>query len=450
MAITQKSLEELWLKALMAVLFGYALLGKEFAYLFSGEMLLLVGCVIFIRSQRFGLILSDPTLFLWGLFACWGLCRTIPFIGKWGFFAIRDAALWGYGIIAVLIVAFVNSSDQISRALKSYRGLMVWLVPVTLLLLIMEFGLDIRAPAPPWAVESSFPLLKAGDAAVHLAGAALLVLVFSDRSRAALKPAVSFLRIAGFAAWVLSTLIMLVATRGGFMAIVLAIALVSLLRFSKVGWKIVALSLILIVLGFAILESSLVTITIRGRQFSADQITANITSIFGNTKNSELEGTKAWRLGWWKNIIDYTVFGPYFWTGKGFGVNLAVEDGPPGLTAEETSLRSPHNGTMTVLARMGVPGALLWIALNITFALRLFTAYRRSNRAGLRFWTCVNLFLFSFWLAAMINLSFDVYLEGPVGGMWFWSIIGLGVAALRVQAYEAGKLRRQQQFQVAV
>src|ERR1700679_1737716 len=127
MAITRKSLEELWLKAFLLVLFGYALLGKEFAYLFLGELLLVVGCFIFYRSQRYGLILSDPTLFLWGLFAFWGLLRTLPFIGRYGFYAFRDAALWGYGIIAVLIVAFVNSSDQISRALKSYRRLMVWL-----------------------------------------------------------------------------------------------------------------------------------------------------------------------------------------------------------------------------------------------------------------------------------------------------------------------------------
>ncbi len=131
-------------------------------------------------------------------------------------------------------------------------------------------------------------------------------------------------------------------------------------------------------------------------------------------------------------------------------MNLAVEDGPPGLTAEQTALRSPHNGNMTVLARMGVPGALLWLALNFSFAFRLLAAYRRANRMGLRFWAGVNLWVFLFWLAVLANSSFDVYLEGPVGGMWFWTVIGLGVAAVRVQAYEARKLRAQQQFQVAV
>ena len=33
------------------------------------------------------------------------------------------------------------------------------------------------------------------------------------------------------------------------------------------------------------------------------------------------------RLDWWKEIVTYTINGKYFWTGKGFGVNLADDDG---------------------------------------------------------------------------------------------------------------------------
>ena len=39
-----------------------------------------------------------------------------------------------------------------------------------------------------------------------------------------------------------------------------------------------------------------------------------------------------------------------------------------------------------------------------------------------------------FWLAMVVNASFDVYLEGPQGGIWFWMIFGLGLAALRIPA----------------
>jgi hypothetical protein len=33
-------------------------------------------------------------------------------------------------------------------------------------------------------------------------------------------------------------------------------------------------------------------------------------------------------------------------------------------------------------------------------------------------------------------MSFDVYLEGPQGGIWFWSIIGLALAVLRLKQAE--------------
>lgn len=434
----------------MAVLFGYALLGKEFAYFFLGEMVLLVGCFIFFRSRRLTLIASDPTMLLWGAFASWGLCRTVPFIGRYGFLAVRDAALWGYGLVALLIVAFVNNSNQISRALNTYRRFLVFLVPTTFVMLAVEFTLFVSLPAPPWASQDSFPLIKGGDAGVQLAAAALMMLVFGAQEGIRGKQGISVLRIVGYIAWVGSALIVLIAVRAGFIAIVVPIAVLSLLRFQKVGWKVIASGVIVVVLVAGVLQADLASFTIRGRQFNSEQIAASVTSVFGNSEHTELEGSKEWRLGWWKNIVDYTVFGPYFWTGKGFGVNLAVEDGPPGLTAEQTALRSPHNGNMTVLARMGVPGALLWLALNFSFAFRLLAAYRRANRMGLRFWAGVNLWVFLFWLAVLANSSFDVYLEGPVGGMWFWTVIGLGVAAVRVQAYEARKLRAQQQFQVAV
>jgi hypothetical protein len=42
------------------------------------------------------------------------------------------------------------------------------------------------------------------------------------------------------------------------------------------------------------------------------------------------------------------------------------------------------------------------------------------------------LFLFAYYMAFLINASFDVYLEGPMGGIWFWSIYGTGVGALWV------------------
>jgi hypothetical protein len=226
-------------------------------------------------------------------------------------------------------------------------------------------------------------------------------------------------------------------SRGGLLAMMIPIILVSILRASRIGWKVAASGVLVVALSLIVLDANVIKVTFRGRSVTPDQIVENIGSIAGGSSQTGLEGNKAFRLIWWRHIVQYTFFGPYFWTGKGFGVNLALQDGPPNLSKEDTTLRSPHNGNMTVLARMGVPGLVIWAALNLTFAFRLIKGYRLAARQGLRFWSGVNLWILCYWLAAFINMSFDVYLEGPQGGIWFWSIIGFGVAALRVQKYEA-------------
>ena len=45
-------------------------------------------------------------------------------------------------------------------------------------------------------------------------------------------------------------------------------------------------------------------------------------------------------------------------------------------------------------------------------------------------WASLFLFLGCFWAAFLINASFDVFLEGPMGGIWFWNVYGIGIASL--------------------
>jgi O-antigen ligase len=143
----------------------------------------------------------------------------------------------------------------------------------------------------------------------------------------------------------------------------------------------------------------------------------------------DLDDTKEWRLQWWGDIFDYTFNGPYFWKGKGFGINLAEDDGYIN-DAESPPLRSPHNSHLTFLARAGVPGFALWILVQLSWAGGIFAAYLRSRMRQERDWEGLFLFLLAYWVAFMINASFDVVLEGPYGGIWFWTLYGVGLAAL--------------------
>ena len=36
----------------------------------------------------------------------------------------------------------------------------------------------------------------------------------------------------------------------------------------------------------------------------------------------------------------------------------------------------------------------------------------------------------AYWGAFMANASFDVFIEGPMGGIWLWTVFGAGLAAV--------------------
>jgi hypothetical protein len=170
-------------------------------------------------------------------------------------------------------------------------------------------------------------------------------------------------------------------------------------------------------------------VPLKGRSATLQQLIDNLLSVFGSSSDRNLEGTKQFRLAWWGKIVDYTVFGKYFWTGKGFGVNLADSDGFQ--TNADDSLRSPHNSEMTVLARMGVPGLLLWVLLQGAFGIGILRATLAHRRAGDLQIAAVGAWILAYWVAMMVNTSFDPYLEGPQGGIWFWVIFGLGLVVMR-------------------
>jgi hypothetical protein len=144
-----------------------------------------------------------------------------------------------------------------------------------------------------------------------------------------------------------------------------------------------------------------------------------------------LDKTRDWRLEWWKKIVDYTIRGRYLWTGKGFGVDLARDDG---ITINKTN-RNPHSAHMNFLARSGVPGLVLWILFNAYFGATLLRAYLDAHRTGKQAWARQDLWILAYWTALIVNASFDVYLEGPPGGIWFWSTVGYGLAVARVQLH---------------
>jgi len=166
------------------------------------------------------------------------------------------------------------------------------------------------------------------------------------------------------------------------------------------------------------------------RKVSAHQIVENAKSIIGQS-GQQNEGTKEWRLNWWNIIINDTLYGPLFWTGKGFGINLADADGFDGPRSP-SPLRSPHNAHMTVLARAGVPGLVLWSIVLISWVGMQLNAMLSARARGHERWAELFLFIFCYAISILINATFDVTLEGPMQGIWFWCLFGFGVGSVMV------------------
>lgn len=424
-------------------LFGYTFLGKGFAYfgvspIFIGELLLSFGALAALLGGGFKPALRSPISWLAILWAVWGLVCTVPYLGVYGLDALRDATIWGYGAFALLVAGFMLRLQWWTKASEAYARWFWWFAFWSPVAGVIFSTMERSIPRVP---GSDIPVLfvKAGDFGVQLAGAATFVLVGLADSRWRGRTHRTALEWLWWMAWLGGVAITGAASRGALMSVFVAVALVILLQRRVQLWK---PALVAFVFAFVFVGADIKLNAGQDREVSADQIIENLRSIVGGRSNtSNLEGTRAWRLQWWQDIIGYTVHGPYFWTGKGFGVNLADDDDYQG-TVNGLPNRSPHNIQMTVLARAGVPGLVIWSVLHITFALSLVVAFFRARRDRHEWWARVNLWIFSFWLAFMVNAAFDVFLEGPQGGVWFWCLIGFGIAALEAQRAERSQSRQ--------
>ncbi len=426
-----------WLLFQTIILLGYALLGRKFAYLgigkaYIGEICLMAGVVWLGTFRKWPALLRNKSILAILVLQTWGAACTLPYVDKYGLNAFRDAVLWGYSFYAIVIAAAILSAPCVlSLFLSRYRlftGVFLWCAPVLWCIFSLFFS---RIPVGP---EAGVPILslRSSETLVQLAG------VFSFFA-AGLGGQLSIIR---------AVLLVLTAgmagstNRGGLLACIVSASLALVLAgVKRTHLLCVGIAGILLTLG--LLCNLELPVSYEGRPISTQQLMVNLASMFTTTATGgDLEYNKQWRLNWWHDIVNYTVNGPYFLTGKGYGVNLADDDGYQ--VQDDGSLRNPHNSHLTFLARSGVPGLALWIGMQSMWFAQMLRSYFKAKRSGSAEWVGLFLFLMCFWLAFMVNMAFDPALEGPMLGIWFWSVIGTGIGAVVVyrEPSEQGCLRR--------
>lgn len=413
----------LWYVTLVGLLLGYMFASRGFAGvgiypIYVGEAVMGLGILTavlapfssrirYVNLKRFA---QMPVLILCA-FLLVQILQTVPYIRTYQFDTLRDAMTYGYAIFGLLVMLLLPE--------KSIFGFFDLLGKIFPYFAIWSIALFVISRSGGLFIIYS----KGSDTGVHLAGMGvffLLQLNESQKSRFQLK---SWLTWIG---WLAAFTLYVAMGRATLVTIGVSCALVVLANPIRTRWFRPFL------LGIGVISLMLATNTFSlkidlglHREVSVEQMFANVTSIFGTGDNNHggLEGTKQWRLEWWDYIIDYTFNGRYFWTGKGYGVNLANDDGFQ-VQADE-SLRSPHNGHMTFLARSGVPGFVLWLTFLGSLALSLLRVAFRSKYLKRRRYA---MWLLAYLIAFQIMTFFDVFIEGPMGGIWFWALMGMSLA----------------------
>lgn len=127
------------------------------------------------------------------------------------------------------------------------------------------------------------------------------------------------------------------------------------------------------------------------------------------------------RTVWWRVCIDETLAHDA-WLGLGWGYDLAAgfvrvyypEAGDDFVT------RSPHNVLVTLFARTGVVGLLPFLAVLVVVAWKTWRAARAQPVA-----------IAGLWCGCWVILTaacLGVVLEGPMGAVIFWTLLGLANA----------------------
>ena len=398
--------KNLYLRAYLLVMTLYVFLNKGIAYTYLVEALWLFGILLlFINRKKVELIWNKTTKLIL-FFIVISFIYIIRGFNKYDIIdLIRDSFIFQYGWFVFILFLFKEKLEIIWETLFFIYK---WFPFVALFNFILQYFVPFFETVTPFG---GIPILlyKNGDMGVQLLISTLLLLYSFENKTLKWRVLLSLVIALDF-------LILASYSRSGIVAF-----LASMLCFiyfnkdiqlqARVRLLIKYLPIILLVVT-PIYINIKVAENFQGRAVGLEQIKNNFSSIVGGTTDATSENNVVWRLVWWAKIIDYSLSSPNFFIGKGLGMNLATDDD---IITLDDSLRSPHNFHLNIMSRFGVLLFMIWTYFLIQLLKPLFKKQLQGKR----------LLIGCILLAFLLNASFDVFLEGPMGAFPFWTWIGL-------------------------
>jgi hypothetical protein len=395
-----------YIKIYFLVLLLYVFFNKGVAYSYMAETLLFSGIfILFINRKQFEIGIDRKQIII-GIFIIISFLFLLVGVSQYSIFnVLRDSLAFQYAWFAFIIYFFKNEYNFIwQKIIQIYK----WAPLVIFLNFILFYFVFLYLPPINIFGNQNIIIYKNGDKSVHLLISTILMFLYAEKYSKKWLLANTILIVINF-------LILLAFTRSGSIAYILA--LFSFFFFSKE--KILKESLrkllkyipIIMVIGMGLFVAIDIQGDAQGRTISLTQITDNFSSIVSTNIDGNLTENKVWRLIWWAKLINESFTLQHFFVGKGLGMSLAGND----ILNTDDNLRSPHNFHLTILARFGYLVFITWIIWLVSVFKPLFT----------RKLTGKTLALTSILLAFIINGSFDVFFEGPMGAFPFWTFVGL-------------------------
>jgi len=399
-------LNRAYIKLYFLVLLLYVFFNKGVAYSYMAEILLVVGFfILFINRKQFEIGLNRKQIIV-GIFILISFLYIIFGLFQYSILnVLRDSLAFQYAWFAFIIYFLKNDYKFIwQKLILIYK----WVPLVLFLNFFLFYFVFLYLPPINIFGNQNIIIYKNGDKSVHLLISTVLIFLYTEKySRRWL--------IANTILIVINFLILLAFTRSGSIAYILA--LFSFFFFSKE--KILNQSLrkllkfvpIIMVIGMGLFVAIDIQGDAQGRTISISQITDNFSSIVSANIDGNLVDNKVWRLIWWAKLINESFTLQHFFVGKGLGMSLAGND----ILNPDENLRSPHNFHLTILARFGYLVFIAWIIWLVSIFKPLFSRKLVGK----------SLAITSILLAFIINGSFDVFFEGPMGAFPFWTFVGL-------------------------
>lgn len=147
------------------------------------------------------------------------------------------------------------------------------------------------------------------------------------------------------------------------------------------------------------------------------------TGHYRSTQSGDKGDNNRFRLVWWRQVAGDTLRrAPLL--GLGFGADLArgfVAEYAPEAAAEFNT-RSPHNIFVTMLGRLGLAGVLV---LGVIYFLQVRATLRAVRAVRASRGDASALLLHALCWVVLVSACFGVVLEGPMGAIPFWILLGL-------------------------